>query len=306
MKAKSGAGKVITHSLAKIQMLCNAKYKSLRTDGAKDQDAKELKTFLDDSCAQTLHTAPNASQSNAIAERRFRQLMAEDRSEIAAAPRTPKRFWSHAVSDAAKKGNYMATAKDGKSGLSPYGKKKGFVLVRRYQLKLLYCLGVQKENNISSLYSAVKVKMRLENRAEDALYLRRKSTDIYQVWFPHSNKVTTTRITDFIVPSINRKTDESKHCDGEQAIVNNEQAAQSDEKELASYEKPSDDKQYTEVIQSNKVRESVWIAGRRRSKHKVLLQRLTSKKRKKIIADSHGSNSLAMVARDMPMERNDT
>lgn len=40
MRAKRGAGKAITHSLAKIQMLCNAKSKRLQTDGAKEQDKK--------------------------------------------------------------------------------------------------------------------------------------------------------------------------------------------------------------------------------------------------------------------------
>lgn len=74
MKAKRRAGKAIMHSLAKIQILCNAKAKRLHTDGAKEQDTNELRKFLDDNGTKTSHTAPNASQSNALTERRFRQL----------------------------------------------------------------------------------------------------------------------------------------------------------------------------------------------------------------------------------------
>lgn len=39
----------------------------------------------------------------------------------------------------------------------------------------------------------------MEARAEDACYLRKFSNDLYQVWLPESNKITTTGITDFIV-----------------------------------------------------------------------------------------------------------
>lgn len=46
---------------------------------------------------------------------------------------------------------------------------------------------------------AVKFKKKLENRSDTACYLRRIGTDKYQVWLPASNKVTTVRVTDFIL-----------------------------------------------------------------------------------------------------------
>lgn len=121
MKAKSGAGKAIMHSLAKIQMMCNAKAQRLHTNGANEKDTKELKIFLDENGTKTSHTAPNASHSNAFAERHFRQLMSAAHTAMAAVPSMPKTFWSHALLDTAEKGNYMATVKNGKLALSPYG-----------------------------------------------------------------------------------------------------------------------------------------------------------------------------------------
>lgn len=47
--------------------------------------------------------------------------------------------------------------------------------------------------------SAVKLKKKLENRAENACYLGKIGTDKYQIWLPESNKITTVRISDFIV-----------------------------------------------------------------------------------------------------------
>lgn len=49
------------------------------------------------------------------------------------------------------------------------------------------------------MVSAVKFKKKLEERAEDACYLRKLSNELYQVWPPVSNKINTTRISDFIV-----------------------------------------------------------------------------------------------------------
>lgn len=49
------------------------------------------------------------------------------------------------------------------------------------------------------LLSAVKFKKKIEARAQDACYLRRKDHDFYQIWMPENNKVTSTWIYDFIL-----------------------------------------------------------------------------------------------------------
>lgn len=71
-------------------MICNEKAKRPHTDGAKEQDTKEPRKFLDDSGTKTSHKVPNSSQYNTFAERRFRQLMAAARTEMAAAPHMPR------------------------------------------------------------------------------------------------------------------------------------------------------------------------------------------------------------------------
>lgn len=165
MKEKSGAAKEIMLSLSKIQMMCKAKAQILHTDGAKEQNTKELRTFLDDNGTKASHTDPKSSQSNALAERRFRQLMAAARTAMTAAPHMPKKFWSHAVLDEAEKGNYMATAKNGKLEISPYG-----------HIERL-CPGA-KVPNPATLFSwgtkgksvsALKFKKKLEDRADEPM-----------------------------------------------------------------------------------------------------------------------------------------
>lgn len=116
---KSEAGNAIMRLLAKIQRTCEMNAKRLHTDGAKEQNTKNLQASLDNNGTAATHTAPNASQSNYFAERRLRQLMAAARTEMASAPHMPRNFWSYAVLYAAYKGNYLATAKDGKLQPSP-------------------------------------------------------------------------------------------------------------------------------------------------------------------------------------------
>lgn len=84
-----------------------------------------MKAFLDTNGTQATLTAPNASQSNSFAERRFRQLMAAARASMAAAPHMPNNMWSFAVLDAAAKQNYLATSKSGKLEDSPNSFIKG-------------------------------------------------------------------------------------------------------------------------------------------------------------------------------------
>lgn len=95
------------------------KGKRIHTDGAKEQNTKELRSFLETNGTATTNTAPNASQSNAFAERGFRQLMASARKDMAAAKHMPKKTWSFAVIDAKYKRNYLATEKTGKIKASP-------------------------------------------------------------------------------------------------------------------------------------------------------------------------------------------
>lgn len=117
MAKKSDAANTIMRPLAKIQRICQKKAKTPRTDGSTKQDSKKLRGFLDSNGTNATRTSPNASQSNAFDERGFRQLMAAARTAMAAAPHMPKSIWSHAVLDAADKGNYLATAKE--CGIQP-------------------------------------------------------------------------------------------------------------------------------------------------------------------------------------------
>lgn len=69
---------------------------------------------MDSNGTATTHTAPNAGQSNAFAERRFRQLMASARTVMAAAKHMPNKMWSFTVLDAPEKRNYLAKARTGR------------------------------------------------------------------------------------------------------------------------------------------------------------------------------------------------
>lgn len=89
------------------------------TDSAKEQKTTELKAFFDSNGTAATQMMPKASKSNAFAERRFRQLMVEERTAMAEAHRMSKNLWSFAVLGAANKSNYMATAKIGQLETSP-------------------------------------------------------------------------------------------------------------------------------------------------------------------------------------------
>lgn len=114
MEQKSGAARVIIKSLSKLQKIWNRKAKRLHTNGAKKDDTKELRDYLDISAMEATKTAPTTSRSKAFAERRFRQLLSAIRTTVTAGPHMPKSFWSFATLDAADKGNYLSTSKQGK------------------------------------------------------------------------------------------------------------------------------------------------------------------------------------------------
>lgn len=127
----------------------------------------------------------------------------------------------------------MATAKNGKLGLSLFGN------IERL------CPGAKVPNPAKFLpwgtkgiaVSAVKCKKKLENGAENAMYLRRKGTDLYQIWLPDLDTVETTRILDFILPSVKRDMPENKHCGGEQSVDRNTQETPAANSEKAEYDR---------------------------------------------------------------------
>lgn len=45
-------------------------------------------------------------------------------------------------------------------------------------------------------------KKKLEYRAEEACYLRKICTDLYQIWMPASKTITSVRISDFILQQV--------------------------------------------------------------------------------------------------------
>lgn len=114
LKHEIEADNTIIISLAEIKILCNKKAKRLNTDRACEQQTKEIQAFIDSNDTTTTQTAPNASQSNAFAERRFKKLMVTTWTEMTASPHIPKHLWSFAVLDAADKVNYLAEAKEEK------------------------------------------------------------------------------------------------------------------------------------------------------------------------------------------------
>lgn len=71
MAKNSAAGTIIMQSLAKIQRLCDTKAKRLHTDVSKEYNTKALRDFLYMNETSATHTEPNASASNAFAERNF-------------------------------------------------------------------------------------------------------------------------------------------------------------------------------------------------------------------------------------------
>lgn len=122
LRNKSEAGAAKIRSMSKIQQLCDRKAKRLYTGGAKEQDTRALREFLKLDGSTSTKTAPNTFQSNAFAERYFRQFMAATRSAMAEAPHMPKILWSYAALDAADKGNYLSTAKTSTLKASPLHK----------------------------------------------------------------------------------------------------------------------------------------------------------------------------------------
>lgn len=167
MKKKNGARNAVIRSLTKIQRICDLKAKHLHTDGAKEHSTKEFRKILNDNGTETTHKEPNASQSNAFAERRFQQFMAAARTAMEAAEHMPDDMRSYAVIHASETGKYLPTAKMGKIQAS----SNAHIAQK--------CLGVKiagpscfmpwgKKWNISS---ADNFKKKLEGRAEDACNL---------------------------------------------------------------------------------------------------------------------------------------
>lgn len=95
---------------------------------------------------------------------------------------------SFAVLDAADKENYLAKFKN--SILQPS---------QNTNIKNMNSPGTLLPwRRKGKIVSTVKFKKKVEARAYDASYLRRKDHDLYQVCIPGNNIITTNRIKDFI------------------------------------------------------------------------------------------------------------
>ena len=114
-------------------------------------------------------------------------------------------FWSHAVLDAADRGNYLATAKEGILQSSPHSKIK--------QHCPNYSISSPESflpwEKIGRAVSAEKFKKKIEDGENKACYLRKIGTDNYQIWMPETNKITTVRMVDFIIQRPHTSTPDS-------------------------------------------------------------------------------------------------
>ena len=125
--------------------------------------------------------------------------MAAARTAMTAAPHMPKKFWSHAVLDAAEKGNYLSTTKNGQMQASPH--------TRIQQSRPDYCIvspaTLLPWGKVGRTVNAEKFKKKLEDRGQKACYLRRLGADKYQIWLPESNKITS---IDALISSFSKET----------------------------------------------------------------------------------------------------
>lgn len=183
MTKKSGAARAIIKSLRNLQNLCNRKAKRLHTDGAKEEETKELRDYLDKNGITMEKTAPNTFQSNAFAERRFQQLMDSTRTAEAAESHLPKSLWWFATLDAAEESNYVSTSKRRQPQMSPN---------KNIETK---CPGARFTNPSTFLPwrgtregCRRKQIQKIESRATDAWYLRKRYNNLYQIWLQRQNK----------------------------------------------------------------------------------------------------------------------
>lgn len=109
----------------------------------------------------------------------------------------PRNSRSCAVLGAADKGNYLAAAKG--ENLRPIPHEN--IQARCPNAKFSNPASFLPRGKTGKTASATNFKKKLEDRAETACYLRKIGTDLYEVWMPTSNKITTVRIADFILQS---------------------------------------------------------------------------------------------------------
>lgn len=115
MKSKGGAANETIKALSRLQVICGRTGQRSHTDGAREQNTKEVKDFLSKQGTEQTFTAPNSSSSNATVERRFERIFAAARTALnaAASPLNSKEYWSFAAPDAIDISNYMPFKRDG-------------------------------------------------------------------------------------------------------------------------------------------------------------------------------------------------
>lgn len=115
----------------------------------------------------------------------------------------PKDLWSFATLDAADKSNYLSTAKQGKLQMSQNKNIEMQCPDARFQNPSTFLpWGTQGKE-----VSANEFKTKLESRAADAWYLRKRNNNLYQIWLLETKQITTVRVNDFkfIIPSEQRQ-----------------------------------------------------------------------------------------------------
>lgn len=164
------------------------------------------------------------------------------------------------------------------------------------------------------------------------MLLTKTQQDVYQVWIPASNKITSTRAVDFIITQASKPlaseqckqsgdmdgTGEQERANGDQSkCVDDDEASgetrvdQSTDKDDAKDEVIGDgsgDDAKAKDINGKKKRRAVRAeirAGQRRRPQEKIPGKVVNKKRKEIVTDIAGNIRFVMVAREMQLPRND-
>lgn len=123
----------------------------------------------------------------------------------------PKNTLSFAVLDVAEKDNYLAKARK-----TSFMQARITINIICTRAKLSCSTNTTILGKQGKIISAVKFKKNLDNKVVNACYLRRLGTDLYPVWLPDRKKITTTRISDFVLQQEEtRTTQERIHDDYE-------------------------------------------------------------------------------------------
>lgn len=141
-----------------------------------------------------------------------------------------------------------------------------------------------------------KLKSKLEDRAIEACYLRRKKSNLYKVWIPSTKKITTVKITEFILGCSKNKEAEAKHTYDEN--VEDKPAAE-------KYHEPIPEVKHQQLRHPAKAENNCRVAAGKRiaAKDKTPTPGHTLK-RKVIIANENGSSNVVMMVKEMKIDCN--